>query len=764
LLFLGSVSHALILNGRVVIDQTPVPIVGASVSILAVSPNVAQKTAADGSFVFDLEEGQYDLRVKANNYLVTQNQILVTRNMDITIGLQLKTAITAPNQRVVAARVQDSISFHNVEESAIVRLSQATLNPDLMNAIKLLPGVASRGSFDARVYVRGGSSYEVIGVLDNIPIYEPYMWGGSVSIFNPNITKRVAFYPGGYHAKGGQSLSGILDVRTKDGNFQKSYTEIDTSLLESNIYHTRPLIKDKSTMMISYRRTYYDLFLPLFISSNTGRIQFPYLQAFQTKYTHKISDSQMAKMGIYYFNDGLNIPFNEEGIAKNEPEGYFKYDQKQFISSLSHTMAVSKKLVNEINVAYFTRRGRFDVEVYADSINNFYQQYNDSFIFRDDISWDIRDSHHLETGLMFYNVHVDDSLFFTIEPDPEKDGSVTANVSGNFREPARLFGGYLQDTWILTDWLSLRYGLRFEGAKFGDYAWNKRIDPRLQLKMKLSEDTEFKVYYGTYSQQLFKANSVITSDDDETLLLAYQAANISMEYAEHLGIGFEHYLSPFLILKGEIFKKNYFDLSIAKESLQETIYYNGGKGFSEGIELLLQQLSSHNFEGWATYTYSRTRRRDEQGWYSPEFDLTHMLKVYGDYEFKSKSHIVATFKANTGSLYTPIISVADSEDTGALVYNQGDRLSKRMTRYIQLDLWYQYDGVMLWLPIPFFPAKNKFLWVFPAWYLNGSTRVGLSNVFNRKNSLRYFWDEDDDKEEFVNDLPLFIIFGYKIIF
>ena len=148
--------------------------------------------------------------------------------------------------------------------------------------------------------------------------------------------------------------------------------------------------------------------------------------------------------------------------------------------------------------------------------------------------------------------------------------------------------------------------------------------------MTLSEDTTIKAYYGAYSQQLFKANSIFNGDNDNdngNIFLDYQAADTDMEYADHLGIGAEYYFNPLLMLKAEIFKKNYYNLAITRESLQETIYYTGGKGFAEGVELLLHQLPMDIFNGWVTYTYSRTRRWDEQGWYSPEFDLTHMLSL-----------------------------------------------------------------------------------------------------------------------------------------
>ena len=44
--------------------------------------------------------------------------------------------------------------------------------------------------------------------------------------------------------------------------------------------------------------------------------------------------------------------------------------------------------------------------------------------------------------------------------------------------------------------------------------------------------------------------------------------------------------------------------------------------------LMSWEMLRYIFNGWVTYTYSRTRRWDEQGWYSPEFDLTHMITFY----------------------------------------------------------------------------------------------------------------------------------------
>lgn len=116
-----------LIRGRVVINQTPVPIANATVILDSVTPNQQVITNTGGEFEFHVKPGRHRVKVLANNYVPTQHSFLVSENYSFEIGMNLQTAITAPNQRVVAARVQDSISYYNVEESSLVRLSQSTM-------------------------------------------------------------------------------------------------------------------------------------------------------------------------------------------------------------------------------------------------------------------------------------------------------------------------------------------------------------------------------------------------------------------------------------------------------------------------------------------------------------------------------------------------------------------------------------------------------------------------------------------------------------
>lgn len=761
-LFLPTLTYSIGFSGTVVISNTPIPIENATITISETKiPSISYTIVSDskGMFKIDLEKKTYDIKLFANNYTCKTYSFNVTSNINVNLECLLATKITAPKQNVIASRDTPNVSFYNVSESSISRLSEASLFSDTMNSLKLLPGVASKGTFDAEIFIRGGSSYEIVGILDGIPMYDPYLWGGSISIFNSKIAEKVEFYPGGFHAQGGQSLSGILDVYTKDGNFNNRYTELDINLTETNFYHTSPIKEDKSTYMISYKQTYYDKVVGLFLNSDSGKVNMPYMRTFQTKYTSKLNDKHTFKAAFYYFNDGLDIPFDIFDEA--DSDGFFKYDLKQNIVSLRHDYLIKKDMLNSTILAFYNRDGNYRINVVNDNIDDVLSVNEKNIIFRNDFSWNIGESHHVEFGGVIYQLKLNNGIEFTKLPDPRLEGTVTTNVEGKINEPAGVYSFYLQDTWDITKRFNLRYGLRLETTQFADFSMNSTLDPRLQSSYSISDQTKLITYYGTYSQQIFETNQKATSPTN----LDFIPADINMSRAVHIGSGIEHYLTPQRLFKAEIFYKDYSQLPVNPSNSQEVIFDNSGKGEANGFELFIQQLSTKKGEGWMTYTYSKTKRKDNEGWYYPEFDITHMFNMYFDYIIRPKTHIIATLTARNGILYTPILSSGINTTTGAVEYELGPRLSKRLDPYFRVDLWYEFDKVKLVLPIPYLPySKERFMSIFPQWTLNGSTRVGIYNVTGRKNPIQYYWDDDENESNIIYDFPKMFIFGYSFIF
>ena len=134
---------------------------------------------------------------------------------------------------------------------------------DVMKTIQFLPGVKSAGEGNSGFYVRGGAADQNLILLDEAPVYNASHLLGFFSTFNSDAIKNVTLYKGGMPAQYGGRLSSVVDIKMNDGNNQDFGVSGGIGLIASRLNIEGPMQKDKSSFLLSGRRTYADLFLKL---------------------------------------------------------------------------------------------------------------------------------------------------------------------------------------------------------------------------------------------------------------------------------------------------------------------------------------------------------------------------------------------------------------------------------------------------------------------------------------------------------------------
>ena len=134
---------------------------------------------------------------------------------------------------------------------------------DVIKAIQLLPGVQTIGEGGSGFFVRGGAADQNLILLDEANVYNASHLMGFFSVFNPDAVKNVELYKGGIPAQYGGRLASVLDIRMKEGNSKKFSGQGGIGTISSRLMLTAPIKKNKGAIMISGRRTYADLFIPL---------------------------------------------------------------------------------------------------------------------------------------------------------------------------------------------------------------------------------------------------------------------------------------------------------------------------------------------------------------------------------------------------------------------------------------------------------------------------------------------------------------------
>ena len=126
---------------------------------------------------------------------------------------------------------------------------------DVKSFIQLLPGVQSSEGTSG-FYVRGGGPDQNLILLDGVPVYNSSHLGGLFSVFNGRTIRSVRLTKGGFPARFGGRLSSVLEIDMKEGNNKKFKGDATLGLISSKLTLEGPLIKNKSSFIVSGRRTY----------------------------------------------------------------------------------------------------------------------------------------------------------------------------------------------------------------------------------------------------------------------------------------------------------------------------------------------------------------------------------------------------------------------------------------------------------------------------------------------------------------------------
>ncbi|MFA5928924.1 MAG: TonB-dependent receptor, partial [Candidatus Margulisiibacteriota bacterium] len=427
-----------------------------------------------------------------------------------------------------------------ISQKDTARLADSSGIFDAMTSLQMLPGVGSNGGLDATMYIRGGEGYQLVSFLDKTPIYRPYFWGGGVSLFNSRLVKTVDFFPGGFGVEYGQSLSGIIDVKLRDGDMYQPHSELDISSLEANYFNSVPIEEGKSALWIDYRRTFYDLLAPFYINSEQP-VQMPFLQTLQIKYSAQPNARNKLWLDLAYFNDGMKVP--ADMLADNgNSSGYSNYNIQRLLAGFGWETVISTQLQNALLLSFGQDEGGY---FRGGEYRNEEKFSLKPMTLSSDLTYIMNRAHVLKLGFNWHQEKYQEEV-------AGNDINYGAIVSA-YQAKIALSAFYLEDNWQISDKYRLTSGLRLDNSAIGDHPGSSILQPRISLISDLADQTRLRVYAGKYVQSVFLADRDLNGN--------YSLADLKPETAVHYGLGLEKYLARDVLLKAEVFYKEYRSLA-----------------------------------------------------------------------------------------------------------------------------------------------------------------------------------------------------------
>lgn len=673
----------------------------------------------------------------------TSSRVITAKDLDKTQRFFMKAQEMSLDEIIIQERRPDE-QVRNMETGkATIPIETIKNIPalfgevDLFRSLQLLPGVQTAGEGTTGLFVRGGSADQNLVQLDGAPVYNPSHFFGFFSVFNPDALDQIELYKGNMPASFGGRLSSLIDVSLREGNNQQIHGEGGIGSISSRLTLDGPLFSDKSTFVISGRRTYADLFLKLSNNNdiNNNKLNFHDLSG---KLTFMLGEKDKLTVSSYQGRDFLGL------------DDQFGLGWTNWVSSAQWNRNISDKLFFDLQGYH----SRYKYSVKLDDPSSGFEWDNNLSESGMKGVWTFLKDESLQT---YWGFHSQFYHFAPIELNPIGDSTIkpldTNPKNGLLNN---LFAGL---TYEITPKLSTEAGLRWgaysQVGKGVDYLYEgavptpdaqltdtlnyktleyikfyQGLEPRLAFRYLINEEFSVKAAYNRNFQYVqIASNSSAGLPIDRWILAGRYVPPIRSDQVS-LGLfrNFDSNKWEFSVEGYYKDFKNIIDLRNGAQILftdQIETEILSGNGWAYGAEFLLRKNVGKT-TGWLAYTWSRSWRKTpgvSKGMkYNPRYDRPHDITLVLNHEFSPSWSAGLTFIYTTGQAVSFPVGLYTVDLQAVPLYSEY-RNQDRFPDYHRMDAsvtWRNADKGRKW---------------------KGSWNFSIYNLYGRKNPFSYEFRE-----------------------
>ena len=731
-------------------------IIGASVYIDQSSNGVVSDQF--GYYSLTLSKGRHTIRISSLGMKETRRTILLHSDGKLDIELQddvptLKSVVIVSERNSNVRRMEMGVERLNIK--TIKQMPVLLGEADILRAVLTLPGVTSVGEASTGFNVRGGSADQNLVLFDDATVYNPSHFFGFFSSFNADVVKGVELYKSSIPEKYGGRLSSVLDVETKDGNTKKLSGTAGIGLLTSKLTLEGPLIKDKTSFVVSGRTTYSNWLLRNLRNSQYGDAKASFYDV-NAHLSHSFNAKNQLFLTAYTSNDKFQL---------NDDTTY-KYGNRNVVMKWKHIFnnKMYMVLLGGLDQYHYTIEGDEGTE------KGFQMDFKISQAnFKADFTYTPQNNHNFEFGVQ--------TIRYKIYPGTYNPSGVSSIVSPDIVSPEQGLESavYFGDRFAITSNLSLNLGMRYsmfnylgpkqvysyvkglprETTTIADsvqYGKGDNIQTyhgpefRIALRLSLSENASIKASFNSLRQYIhLLSNTTAISPTD---IWKLSDPHIQPQLGEQASLGYyQNFKSNTIETSIEVYYKrlrNFLDYKsgaslVLNHSIETDVINTNGKSY--GLELMLKK-NNGKLNGWISYTYSRTLLKmsdsiagqviNNGNYYPANFDKPHNLNVIANYRFTHRYSVSLNTVYTTGRPITLPIAIFYLAGAQRVYYSE--RNQYRIPDYFRVDLSFQLEGNH--------NIKQK---------THNSWTVGVYNMLARKNPYSIYFTEENG-----------VIKGYKL--
>jgi hypothetical protein len=686
------------IRGTVRDKSSGAPIESAAVTTLSGDgPAAGATTDSLGRFVIRrMPVGRYDLQVRFLGYEpVVVKEILLSAAREAYLDVEMTENVTLLNEITVRPKINKaqplnalalgSARMFSVEETS----RYAGGFDDPARLASAFAGVAGSVGNNA-IVIRGNAPHFLQWRLEDVEIPNPNhfaevtaLGGGGMTAFSSQLMGHSDFFTGAFPAEYGNALSGVFDMKLRNGNDRKREHTFQLGALGIDFASEGPFRQaGRSSYVFNYRYSTMALLSSL-LPANAGGVRYQDL-SFKLHFpTVRAGVFSLWGVGLI---DRSGQKAKTDSLQWRCESDRQEQDVRQSMGAagVRHTMSFKNGAWLNTSLAATVSRLDYDVERLTDDAlrlvpHSVVGHTNRRFIFSSVLTRKFSAAHTHKTGFSLTGLHCD------LRHSNASGRRVLATVAEAAGFSA-LWAAHSSSSFNLSDVWRLNLGLHAQ--LFG---LNRRyaVEPRLGVRRRIGPRHSVALSYGLHSRLEMLHYYFIRSDAGTPV-----HKNLDFTRAHHLVATFERTFSADHHLRLEPYVQYLFRLPVAAGrsfallNLQRDRFItdrleNTGKGLNYGIEATFEKYISQGYYYLLTASLFDSRYRAGDGlWRNTRYNRAYVFNLLGGKEWiygRDRQHL---FQANVrlsyqgGERYTPVDRTA-SQQAEEVVYHETRAFSEQ---------------------------------------------------------------------------------------
>lgn len=503
-------------------------------------------TTSDASGFFNFQNvfpGRYTVKVSFTGYESVQQELLVISARKAEFTIQLREYQNVLDEvEVVSSRAQSyDPGEHPITNEKALRLPANFFDP--VRVITSYPGVITANDQNNTIVIRGNSPSGLLWKINGLDVVNPNHlanagtfsdkpagYGGGVNIISSQLMQQTDFYTGSLPARYGNALSGVIDMKLRNGDTTDYHYTAQASLIGLDVAAEGPLgSKKKTSFLANYRYSTVGLLSQLGAKFGDEDISFQDL-------TFSLSSSLSKGRSLSWFGfagaSKNSFEHKDEDDWEVEKDQYdIEYRSKNFGTGLVFSQALrSANLSAGVSVSG-SQQSRDQFASPQIAAGQPHIIYEDRFDFDKLLisgfgRMNARlNNYIIETGVQVNYISDDVSQVNQTGVSPELSGN--GKVEGVLLQPYAQWKVLIDDRW--SAYTAVRYvyfTLNETGA----------VEPRVGVEFSATANSSFKLSYNLVSQ--LQATTTYVADNKDLELTKAHHLDLAYTYVSEKGFRF----------------------------------------------------------------------------------------------------------------------------------------------------------------------------------------------------------------------------------